>query len=84
MARQYHKQAGNPRKFKMMSHYRGFHGVTGFALAATGWPHMKAQYEPMPGWFRSLAQPDPFRPPFTATPDRPANIRQSWSRKRSF
>ena len=49
MARQYHRQAGDARKFKILSHYRGYHGATGFALSATGWPHMKTQYEPMPG-----------------------------------
>jgi adenosylmethionine-8-amino-7-oxononanoate aminotransferase len=74
MARQYHKQAGNPRKFKVLSHYRGFHGVTGFALAATGWPHMKAQYEPMPGGFVHLHTPDPLRPPFPATPEQAGEI----------
>ena len=74
MARQYHKQTGNPRKFKVLSHYRSFHGVTGFALAATGWPHMKAQYEPMPGGFVHLHTPDPFRPPFPATPEQAGEI----------
>jgi adenosylmethionine-8-amino-7-oxononanoate aminotransferase len=74
MARQYHKQAGNPRKFKVVSHYRGYHGVTGLALGATGWPHMKTPYEPMPGGFIHLHTPDPFRPPFPATPEEAGEI----------
>lgn len=66
IARQYHRQSGNPRKFKVLSHYRGYHGATGFALAATGWPHMKSAFEPMAGGFVHLHTPDPYRPVWPA------------------
>ena len=36
MARQYHKQTGNPGKFKVISRYSSYHGATLGALAATG------------------------------------------------
>src|SRR5688572_25236493 len=29
LARQYHRQTGNPGKYKVFSHYRGYHGATG-------------------------------------------------------
>jgi adenosylmethionine-8-amino-7-oxononanoate aminotransferase len=74
MARQYQRQAGDPRKFKVLSHYRGFHGVTGFALGATGWPHMKAQYEPMAGGFVHLHTPDPVRPPIPLSPEQAGEL----------
>jgi adenosylmethionine-8-amino-7-oxononanoate aminotransferase len=69
MARQYHKQAGRPTKFKVLSHYRSYHGGTGHALAAGGWPGWRAPYEPLPGGFVHLHTPDPYRPPFPAAPD---------------
>jgi adenosylmethionine-8-amino-7-oxononanoate aminotransferase len=64
MARQYHKQSGVATKFKIMSHYRGFHGATGNAVAATGWPAWKVPYEPFPYGFIHLPTPDPYRPTF--------------------
>ena len=48
MARQYHKQAGHATKYKILSHYRAYHGGTGHALAAGGWPGWRAPYEPLP------------------------------------
>src|SRR5262245_39171293 len=33
LARQYHRQTGSPGKYKVLSHYRGYHGATGHALA---------------------------------------------------
>jgi len=64
MARQYHKQSGVPTKYKILSHYRGFHGATGNALSATGWPLWKVPYEPFPTGFVHLPTPDPYRPTF--------------------
>ena len=69
MARQYEKQAGDPRKYKILSHYRAYHGVTGQALAATGWPHIRNPYEPLPGGFVHLHTPDSYRPPFNVPAD---------------
>jgi adenosylmethionine-8-amino-7-oxononanoate aminotransferase len=64
MARQFHRQAGDPRKYKVLSHYRAYHGVTGQALAASGWRAHKTPYEPLAGGFVHLHTPDPYRPPF--------------------
>ena len=49
MARQYWKQVGRGTKYKILSHYRGYHGGTGHALAAGGWPGWRAPYEPLAG-----------------------------------
>jgi adenosylmethionine-8-amino-7-oxononanoate aminotransferase len=68
MARQYHKQAGRATKFKVLSHYRAYHGATGHALAAGGWPAWRAPYEPLPGGFIHLHTPDPYQTPFAVAP----------------
>ena len=68
MARQFHRQAGDPRKYKVLSHYRGYHGVTGHALAASGWRASKSPYEPLAAGFVHLHTPDPYRPPFDVDP----------------
>jgi adenosylmethionine-8-amino-7-oxononanoate aminotransferase len=64
MARQYHKQAGRPTKYKVISHYRAYHGGTGHALAAGGWPGWRAAFEPLPGGFLHLHTPDAYQSPF--------------------
>jgi adenosylmethionine-8-amino-7-oxononanoate aminotransferase len=64
MARQFHRQAGDPRKYKVLSHYRAYHGVTGQALAASGWRAHRTPYEPLAGGFVHLHTPDQYRPPF--------------------
>jgi beta-alanine--pyruvate transaminase len=58
LARQFHKQTGHATKYKIVSHYRGYHGGTGNALAASGWAHWKNAFEPMPGGFVHLQTPD--------------------------
>jgi adenosylmethionine-8-amino-7-oxononanoate aminotransferase len=68
IARQYHKQTGNAGKFKILSHYRSYHGGTGHAVAASGWPTWRAPYEPLAGGFVHLHTPDPYRPPFDGPP----------------
>ena len=68
IARQYHKQTGNAGKYKILSHYRAYHGATGHAVAASGWPVWRAPYEPLAGGFVHLHTPDPYRPPFLAPP----------------
>jgi len=68
MARQFHRQAGDPRKYKVLSHYRGYHGVTGQALAASGWRASKSPYEPLAPGFVHLHTPDSYRPPFDVDP----------------
>jgi adenosylmethionine-8-amino-7-oxononanoate aminotransferase len=69
MARQYHKQTGAATRYKVLSHYRAYHGATGHALAAGGWPGWRTAYEPLPGGFLHLHTPDPYRPPFPGTPE---------------
>ncbi len=59
MARQFAAQNGNGKKFKVLSHYRGYHGGTGHALAASGSPGWRSVYEPFaPGFIH-------VHPPFT-------------------
>ena len=69
IARQYHKQTGNAAKYKILSHYRSYHGATGHAVAASGWPVWRAPYEPLAGGFIHLHTPDPYRPPFDVAPE---------------
>lgn len=66
LARQYHRQTGQTGRFKILSHYRGYHGGTGHALAASGWPAWKTPFEPMAAGFVHLPTPDPDSPPAPA------------------
>jgi adenosylmethionine-8-amino-7-oxononanoate aminotransferase len=77
MARQYHKQSGRATKYKVLSHYRAYHGATGHALAAGGWPTWRVAYEPLPGGFLHLHTPDPYRAPF---PGGPADLGATYAR----
>ena len=67
MARQYHKQTGNPGKFKVISRYASYHGATLGALAATGGAARKAKYEPLPAGFVKVHPPDCYHCPFKLT-----------------
>jgi len=69
IARQYHRQTGHPGEYKIMSHYRGYHGGTGHALAATGWAKFKTSFEPFASGFIHLHTPDPYRTPFPIASD---------------
>jgi putrescine aminotransferase len=69
IARQYQKQTGHATKYKILSHYRAYHGGTGNAVAAGGWPGWRAPYEPIPTGFVHLHTPDTYRPPFDTTPE---------------
>jgi adenosylmethionine-8-amino-7-oxononanoate aminotransferase len=60
---------GRGTKYKILSHYRAYHGGTGHALAAGGWPGWRVPYEPLPGGFIHLHTPDPYRPPFPGGSD---------------
>ena len=62
MARQFHRQAGDPRKYKVLSHYRSYHGVTGQALAASGWRASKSPYEPLAEGSSISQTPGPVSP----------------------
>jgi beta-alanine--pyruvate transaminase len=51
MARQYQHQSGRGRRFKVLSHYRSYHGSSGFALAASGGVGWRSAFEPFaPGF----------------------------------
>lgn len=55
MARQYHKQTGQPTRYKIVSFYNCYHGATLGALSATGWPKLRSPYEPLaPGYIHVL------------------------------
>ena len=67
LARQYHKQTGNPGKFKVISRYMGFHGHTMGAAAATGWRaggSAKWVFEPYPTGFIHVMGPHCYRCPY--------------------
>jgi taurine-pyruvate aminotransferase len=62
--RQYWKQQGYPSKVKILSRFRGYHGTTLGALAATGQPERRRDYDPMPAGFLQVTQPYCYRCPF--------------------
>lgn len=69
IARQYHKQTGSAGRYKILSHYRSYHGATGHAVAASGWPAWREPYEPLAAGVVHLHTPDPYRPPFKVAPE---------------
>jgi len=51
LARQHHLQSGSPRKYKVISRYKSYHGGTGNAMAASGQSDWKSKFEPFaPGF----------------------------------
>ena len=46
MVRQYQHQSGRGRRFKILSHYRSYHGATGHSLAASGGVGWRSAFEP--------------------------------------
>lgn len=63
IARQYHQQNGDPSRYKFIARYRGYHGNTLGALAATGQSPRKYLYEPLTPGFLHVAPPDSYRCP---------------------
>lgn len=59
IARQYQQQTGQPDRHKFIARYRGYHGSSLGALAATGQAQRKYKYEPLSGgscmWRRRTA-----------------------------
>ncbi len=70
IARQYHAQNGEPGRYKFVARYRGYHGNTFGALAATGQSQRKYLYEPLAPGFLHVVPPDRYRCAFCS--DRPA------------
>ncbi len=64
LARQYHRQTGNPLKHKVISLYRGYHGGTMGALSASGLPRRKAIFEPVLSGFLHVMPPTCYACPF--------------------
>jgi len=53
LARAYHQRTGNPRKHKFITREVAYHGTTLGALAATGIPALRTDFEPLvPGGFQ--------------------------------
>jgi taurine-pyruvate aminotransferase len=61
IARQYHQQKGEHGRYKIFSRYRGYHGNSMGALAATGQAQRKYKYEPLAPGFIHIAPPDSYR-----------------------
>jgi adenosylmethionine-8-amino-7-oxononanoate aminotransferase len=69
LARQYWKQAGHPRKYKIVARYGGYHGATMGALSAGGGWERKSVFEPLGAGFLHHHPPHVFRHLFGATLD---------------
>ncbi len=57
LARQYWMQAGHPRKYKVISRYRSYHGGTGNAMAASAQTAWKWKFEPFAPGFIHVTPP---------------------------
>lgn len=65
MARQYHKQTGNPSKYKVIGIYGEFHGGTMGALSSTGLGgSRRSKAEPLMGGFFHVMPPNCFNCPY--------------------
>ena len=57
LARQFWMQAGHPRKYKVISRYRSYHGGTGHAMAASAQTAWKWKFEPFAPGFIHVTPP---------------------------
>ncbi len=64
LARQYHKQTGNPGKYKVISRYESYHGATLGALAASGVARRKTSFEPFGAGYVKVFPPTCYRCPY--------------------
>jgi adenosylmethionine-8-amino-7-oxononanoate aminotransferase len=64
LARQYHRLAGNPGKYKIISRYQSWHGSTLGALSASGLKSRKTVNEPLAPGFLHVFPPACYRCPF--------------------
>lgn len=64
MARQYHKLAGSPGRYKIVSRYLSWHGSTMGALSASGLKSRKTVNEPLAPGFLHVFPPTCYRCPF--------------------
>lgn len=64
LARQYHKQTGNPGKYKVISRYESYHGATMGSLAASGVSRRKTPFEPLAAGYVHIFPPTCYRCPY--------------------
>lgn len=64
--RQYHKQTGNPGKYKFISRYHSYHGGTFGGMAASGTGVRKSKFEPQMGGFLKVMPPSEYRDRFAS------------------
>lgn len=64
--RQYHKQTGNPGKYKFVSRYHSYHGGTFGGMAASGTGSRKSKFEPQMGGFPKVFPPSHYRDRFSS------------------
>jgi adenosylmethionine-8-amino-7-oxononanoate aminotransferase len=64
LARQYHKQTGNPGKYKVISRYESYHGATMGSLAASGVYKRKTPFEPFGPGYVHVFPPTCYRCPY--------------------
>ena len=64
LARQFHKQTGNPRKYKVISLYDSYHGATMGALGASGVTKRKTAFEPFGSGYIHAFPPTCYRCPY--------------------
>jgi len=64
LARQYHRQTGNPHKYKVISRYEGYHGATMGALAASGVTSRRTTFEPLSAGYIHVFPPTCYRCPY--------------------
>jgi adenosylmethionine-8-amino-7-oxononanoate aminotransferase len=62
--RQYHKQTGNPEKYKFISRYHAYHGGTFGGMSASGNGIRKSPFEPQMGGFLKVFPPSFYRDRF--------------------
>lgn len=68
LARQYHRNNGEPTRYKVISRYWSYHGATLGALAASGVGDRK-KFEPLPNGFVHVLPPYCYRCPWNKSPD---------------
>ncbi|MDP6702010.1 MAG: aminotransferase class III-fold pyridoxal phosphate-dependent enzyme, partial [Candidatus Latescibacteria bacterium] len=61
LARQYHLQQGRSQKHKIISRWRGYHGATLGAMAASGLPPQRNPFAPLLPEFPHIAACHPYR-----------------------
>ena len=64
--RQYHKQTGNPGKYKFVSRYHSYHGGTFGGMAASGTGTRKSKFEPQMAGFPKVFPPSHYRDRFSS------------------